>query len=122
MLQQTSVPYTFFVSSHTVQTKHHTTFSTSTLSSLILLCNLFSNLILNGCHFVKNHLKLKQKRSDFEWSAFRMVGTIAIAIAKAQQFETKPFEIRPSKSPNFKWSDFRSPLQLDDISQICLVF
>ena len=27
------------------------------------------------------------------------------AMARAQ-----PFEIRPSKSPDFKWSDFRSPL------------
>ena len=34
-----------------------------------------------------------------------MVGTKAIAFAKAQ-----PFKIRISKSPDFKWSDFRSPL------------
>ena len=34
-----------------------------------------------------------------------MVGTIAIAMAKA-----RPFEIHPSKSPDFKWLDFRSPL------------
>ena len=34
-----------------------------------------------------------------------MVGTIAIAISKAQ-----PFEIPASKSPDFKWSDFRSPM------------
>ena len=49
----------------------------------------------NGCHFVKNHLKPRQKRPDFEKSSFRIVGTIAIA--KAQ-----PFEILPSKSPDFK--------------------
>ena len=49
MLQQTSVPQspqTFFISIHTVQTKYHANFFTSMLSSLILLCNLFSNLIL----------------------------------------------------------------------------
>ena len=34
-----------------------------------------------------------------------MVGTLAIAIAKAQ-----PFGILPSKSPDFKLWDFRSPL------------
>ena len=34
-----------------------------------------------------------------------MVGTIAIVEAKAQ-----PFEIQPSKSPDFKWTDFRSPV------------
>ena len=28
---------------------------------------------------------------------------IAIAIAKAQPFENGPFEIQPSKSPDFKW-------------------
>ena len=33
----------------------------------------------NGRHFVKNHLKSGQKRQDFEWSGFQMVGTIAIA-------------------------------------------
>ena len=31
----------------------------------------------------KNHLKSGQKRSDFEWSGFQMVGTLAIATAKA---------------------------------------
>ena len=24
----------------------------------------------NGCYFVKNHLKSRQKRHDFEWSGF----------------------------------------------------
>ena len=40
----------------------------------------------NGCHFVKKHLKCGQKCLDFEWSSFQMVGTIAIAMAKAQSF------------------------------------
>ena len=52
-----------------------------------------------------NHLKSGQKRLDFEWSGFQMVETIALYIAKTQLFE-----IRPSKSVDFKWSDFRSPL------------
>ena len=26
------------------------------------------------CHFVKDHLKSRQKCLDFEWSGFRMVG------------------------------------------------
>ena len=50
----------------------------------------------NGCNFVKNNLKFRQKYPDFEWSDFRMVVTIGIAIAKGW-----PFEIRPSKSPDF---------------------
>ena len=62
----------------------------------------------NSRHFVKNHLKSGYKPLDFEWLGFQMVGTIATAKAKA-----RPFEIRPSKSPNFKWSDFRSQLYLD---------
>ena len=33
-------------------------------------------------------------------------GWVVIAIAKARSFE-----IQPSKSPDFKWSDFRSPLE-----------
>ena len=46
------------------------------------------NIRTNGHQFVKNHLKSRQKRSDFEWSSFQMVGTKAIAIvAKAQPFE-----------------------------------
>ena len=39
--------------------------------------------------YVKHHLKSGQKRPDFEWSGFRMVGTIAIAIAKAQPFKNR---------------------------------
>ena len=37
----------------------------------------------NGRHFVKKHLKFGQKRPDFEWLGFQMVGTIAIATAIA---------------------------------------
>ena len=51
----------------------------------------------NGCYFVKNHLKSRQKRHDFEWSGFWMVGIIVIAITKGQ-----PFEIRSSNSSDFK--------------------
>ena len=43
----------------------------------------------NGCNFVKNHLKSRQKCPNFEWSSFRMDGTIAIAIAKARPFEKR---------------------------------
>ena len=64
----------------------------------------------NGCHLFKNYLKSGKKCPDFDRFGFGMVGTITIAIAKV-----RPFEIRPSKSPDFnfldlKWSDFRSPL------------
>ena len=38
----------------------------------------------NARHFVKNHLKSRQKCPDFEWPSFQMV------------------EIRPSKSLDFK--------------------
>ena len=81
-------------------------------------------------HFVKNHLKSGQKCPHFEWSGFQMVGTIAIAIAKAQPDHLKsnlqkvwisnvsgfqlvgfqiltvsngrPFQIRPQKSLDFE--------------------
>ena len=56
----------------------------------------------NGCHFIKNHLKSRQKHIDFEWSSFWMVGTIAIAIAKAQ-----PFENWTTWHPTFKKSRFQ---------------
>ena len=56
----------------------------------------------NGCHFVKNHLKSRQKRTDFKWPGFRMVKTKAIAIAKAQPFENQPIWNQPLKSPGFK--------------------
>ena len=67
----------------------------------------------NSGHFVKNHLKSLQKCLDFKWSGFRMVGAIAIA-------KTQPFEIQPSKSPDFKLSDFRSPLYTE--KKICFVY
>ena len=51
----------------------------------------------NGCHFFSNHLISGQKRLDFDGSGFQMVGTISIPKAKAP-----PFEIPPSKSPDFK--------------------
>ena len=41
----------------------------------------------NGCHFVKHHLKSRQKCPDFEWSSFWIVGTKAATIAKARPFE-----------------------------------
>ena len=42
----------------------------------------------------------------FEWSGFLMVGIKAIAVAKARLFG-----IWPSKSPVFKWLDFKSSLK-----------
>ena len=65
-----------------------------------------------GSEFRKpNHLKSGQMAAILSktfdiWtktSEFRMVGTIAIA-------KVRPFEIRSSKCPEFKWSDFRSIL------------
>ena len=35
----------------------------------------------------KNNWKSGQKYPDFEWYSFQMVGTIAIAVAKAQPFD-----------------------------------
>ena len=61
----------------------------------------------NGRHFVKNHLKSGQKRPDFEW-----------LIAKARPFENRTIWNPTFKKsgfqmfPDFKWSDFRSPLYL----------
>ena len=43
----------------------------------------------NGCHSVKKDLKSRQKHPDFDWSVFRMVGTLALAIAKAPLFENR---------------------------------
>ena len=57
--------------------------------------------------FCQKPLKSGQKGLDFEWTGFQMVGTISMAIAKSL-----PFEIRPSKSQDFKWLDLRSPLYL----------
>ena len=55
----------------------------------------------NGSHFVKHHLnEIWTKTTNFEWSSFQMVGTIAIA--KAHHSKTQSFEIRPSKSLDFK--------------------
>ena len=33
----------------------------------------------NISHFVKKHVKLRQKHDDFEWSGFQMVGIIGVA-------------------------------------------
>ena len=52
----------------------------------------------NGHHFVKSHLKCRQKCLDFEWSSFWMVGTIAIAKA--------PFENWTIWNSTFKKSRF----------------
>ena len=49
----------------------------------------------NGCQFVKNHLKSGQKCTNFEWSGFRKVGTIAII---KLPFECRASEYRTSKS------------------------
>ena len=67
-------------------------------------------------------VKSRQKCPDFECSvsSFQMVGTIGIASAK-----TQPFENRTILNPTvkkcgfqilkiFKWSDFRSPLYIED--------
>ena len=43
---------------------------------------------------------------DFEWSCFWMVGTIAIATAKAQPFENRTIGNQTFKRLYFKWSDF----------------
>ena len=72
----------------------------------------------SGRHFVNNHLKYGQKYPNLEWSSFRMVGTIAIAQAKARPFENPTIWNRTfNKSgcqmfQDFKWSNFRSPLYL----------
>ena len=68
----------------------------------------------NGRHFVKNHLKSGQKRPDFEW-----------LIAKARPFENRTIWNPTFKKsgfqmfPDFKWSDFRSPLYLKPCLRYC---
>ena len=53
----------------------------------------------NSCHFVKKHLKSRQKHLDFEWSSFQMVGTIAVAISWI--FKIRLFKIQSSKKSRF---------------------
>ena len=50
---------------------------------------------INGHHFVKNHLKSRQKGLNFKWSGFWMDGAIAIA---------RPFENLTIRYPTFKKS------------------
>ena len=70
----------------------------------------------NDQHFVKNHLKSRQICPDFKWSGFQMVGTIAIAISKAQTVENRTICNMTFNKSGFQmfldseWSDFRSPL------------
>ena len=59
-------------------------------------------ILTNGRHFVKNHLKSGLKHPDFKWSGFWMVGTIAITIAK-----TQPFDNRTIWNPTYKKSRFQ---------------
>ena len=63
----------------------------------------------NGRHFDKNHLKFRQKRPDFEWSGFQMVGTIAIAIGKARLFENWTIWNTTSKKSGFQMVGFQIP-------------
>ena len=66
-------------------------------------------------------MKFLPKCLIFEWSDFRMVGTIAIAKATIDPLKTGPFEIRSSKSPKFEWSDsngFRSPTVMENLSPL----
>ena len=58
----------------------------------------------NGCMLTKTIWNLD--KNIWLW----MVGTTAIPIKKLDHLKTRPFEIQPSKSPDFKWWDFRCPL------------
>ena len=66
-----------------------------------------------GRHFVKNLPILN-------WSGFQRVDTIASALAKDLPFESRTFCNPTIKNygfqmfPDFKWSDFRSPLNLNN--------
>ena len=79
---------------------------------------------INGCHFIKNHLKSGQNCTDFEWFGFWMVGTRAIDIGKAQPFENRTIWNQTFKKSgfwmfsDFKWSDFRSPLYVYKIEMM----
>ena len=58
----------------------------------------------------KKHLKSRQKRSDFEWFGFQLVGAIAFIMSGFQMFL------------DFKWLDFRSPLYSNGlgIQMVCI--
>ena len=62
-----------------------------------------------GYHFVRNHLKSGHKRPDFEWFGFRLVGTIAIAKAKAHPFESNLRKVRISNVSGFQMVGFQIP-------------
>ena len=54
-----------------------------------------SEIWTNGRHLFKNHLKSGQKSPDLELSGFQMVGTVAIAEAKALPKKLKPDPLNP---------------------------
>ena len=62
------------------------------------------------------YLKSGQKHPDFEWSSLQTVGKIALANAKARQFENRTIWNPTFKKsgfqmfPDFEWSDIRCPL------------
>ena len=62
----------------------------------------------NGCHFFKTIWNLDKN--------VRILNGWTIAIARALP---QPFEIRPSKTPDFKWSDLRFPLYYCSKHTLC---
>ena len=56
---------------------------------------------------LSNHLQSGQKRTDFEWSSFQMVGTIAIA--KARTFENRTIWNLTFKKSRFQMVKFQIP-------------
>ena len=61
----------------------------------------------NGCHFIINRLKSRQKCPDFKWSSFWIVGTIAIA--KAWPFENRLSKVQISNVSGFQMVRFQIP-------------
>ena len=59
----------------------------------------------NDCHFVKYHLKSRQKHMDFEWFGFRMVGTKAMA--KLNHLESDLQEVRISNVSGLQMVGFQ---------------
>ena len=68
--------------------------------------------------FPQKPFEIWKKVLDFKWSGFQMVGTIARAKAQAWPFENRTIWNPTFKKsgfhmfPDFKWSDYRSPLYL----------
>ena len=65
------------------------------------------------CHFFKNHLKSGEKVLILNGQVFQMVGTLALAIAKAWPFENRTIWNPRFKKSGFQMVKFQIPTVLD---------